>query len=249
MDGKIGAGESDLRTSSSYEVGWGKPPAGSMFTPGTSGNPRGRPPGSRNKQPLEQSLLRIAKKVGYTKTSVNVAGKVATLTTAEAVLKLMVADAAKGNTRAGRDFLAILERAERGEQAKQERMKAVQKAEFQELLSALRKYVKACTKRLAKCRSKGLPRPVFFPNPDHIDIDPRSGAVRIFGPMREEELPHWEVVWGLLATGDQEIAELNAKLYRTRNEGARKAILEKLIDLRQMQEQIRERSALVILPP
>src|SRR4051812_25470244 len=117
MDGKIDAGGSNIpKGSSSYEVGWGKPPAGSMFTPGTSGNPRGRPPGSRNKQRLEQSLLRIAKKVAYTKTSVNVAGKAATLTTAEAVLKLIVADAAKGNTRAGRDFLAILERAERGEQ-------------------------------------------------------------------------------------------------------------------------------------
>jgi hypothetical protein len=35
-------------TPNDYEVGYGKPPAASQFKPGKSGNPRGRPKGSRN---------------------------------------------------------------------------------------------------------------------------------------------------------------------------------------------------------
>ena len=34
--------------SDNYEVGWGKPPKHSQFQKGQSGNPRGRPRGSRN---------------------------------------------------------------------------------------------------------------------------------------------------------------------------------------------------------
>jgi hypothetical protein len=34
-----------------YEVGYGRPPKGSQFTPGRSGNPKGRPKGARNKHP------------------------------------------------------------------------------------------------------------------------------------------------------------------------------------------------------
>lgn len=34
-----------------YEVGYGKPPSGTQFKPGRSGNPKGRPRGSRNTLP------------------------------------------------------------------------------------------------------------------------------------------------------------------------------------------------------
>ena len=34
-----------------YEVGYGKPPAGTRFKPGQSGNPAGRPKGSRRNRP------------------------------------------------------------------------------------------------------------------------------------------------------------------------------------------------------
>lgn len=33
---------------SQYEVGYGKPPKHGQFAPGTSGNPKGRPRGSKN---------------------------------------------------------------------------------------------------------------------------------------------------------------------------------------------------------
>ena len=39
---------------SSYEVGYGKPPAKNRFKPGQSGNPKGRPRGAKNRSPSPQ---------------------------------------------------------------------------------------------------------------------------------------------------------------------------------------------------
>ena len=36
-----------------YEVGYGKPPSDKQFKKGQSGNPKGRPKGSRNKKPSD----------------------------------------------------------------------------------------------------------------------------------------------------------------------------------------------------
>jgi Family of unknown function (DUF5681) len=41
----------------SYEVGYGKPPRGTQFKPGQSGNPRGRPHGQRNLSTLLKEAL------------------------------------------------------------------------------------------------------------------------------------------------------------------------------------------------
>jgi len=42
---------------SDYEVGYGKPPRHRRFEPGRSGNPRGRPPGSKNLSSLLKKAL------------------------------------------------------------------------------------------------------------------------------------------------------------------------------------------------
>lgn len=42
---------------SSYEVGYGRPPSHSQFKSGQSGNPRGRPPGSKNLQTILREEL------------------------------------------------------------------------------------------------------------------------------------------------------------------------------------------------
>lgn len=43
-----GAGPKDDQSEGSYEVGYRKPPKHAQFKPGQSGNPRGRPKGSKN---------------------------------------------------------------------------------------------------------------------------------------------------------------------------------------------------------
>ena len=43
---------------SDYEVGYGKPPRHSRFVKGRSGNPRGRPPGTKNLKTLLSEALK-----------------------------------------------------------------------------------------------------------------------------------------------------------------------------------------------
>ena len=44
--------DSDKQRKALYVLGYGKPPEHTRFRPGSSGNPRGRPKGSKNKSKL-----------------------------------------------------------------------------------------------------------------------------------------------------------------------------------------------------
>lgn len=60
--------------SSDYDVGYGKPPGGTRFKPGQSGNPRGRPKGSKNRpkpEPHERRLRAIVLEEAYRTVKVN----------------------------------------------------------------------------------------------------------------------------------------------------------------------------------
>ena len=51
-----------LASPAAYEVGYGKPPTGSQFKPGRSGNPKGRARGAKNRLPSlseEQDLTKL----------------------------------------------------------------------------------------------------------------------------------------------------------------------------------------------
>ena len=76
-----------------YEVGYGKPPAKSRFRKGLSGNPKGRPQGSKNLSTLLDDALN--EPVVVTEN-----GKRRRITKREAVLKQLVNKAASGNPRA-----------------------------------------------------------------------------------------------------------------------------------------------------
>ena len=76
-----------------YEVGFGKPPAGSQFKKGQSGNPRGRRKGSRN---LKTDLLEEL----HDRIAVSERGKRRTLTKQQALLKRLMQEALSGNLKA-----------------------------------------------------------------------------------------------------------------------------------------------------
>lgn len=79
--------------SKDYKVGYGKPPLGSRFKKGQSGNPRGKQKGTRS---LEVELAEeLTEKVRVTEN-----GKLKTYSKGRLILKSLVAKAIKGDVRA-----------------------------------------------------------------------------------------------------------------------------------------------------
>ena len=80
-------------TPEDYAVGYGKPPAASQFKPGRSGNPKGRPRGSRNiALMVEEELVR--------KIEVTIDGTRKRISKGKVVARRVVAGAVKGEPKA-----------------------------------------------------------------------------------------------------------------------------------------------------
>lgn len=89
-----GPDNNDQTTSqTTYEVGYAKPPKGTQFKKGQSGNPRGRPKGSKN-----FSTILLEEANAYIRITEN--GKPRTITKAQAAVKQLMNKAASGDMRA-----------------------------------------------------------------------------------------------------------------------------------------------------
>lgn len=84
-----------------YEVGKGKPPKEHQFQPGQSGNPKGRPPGSKN---VHHVLSKILKE----KITVTDAGKKMVVDKFEATMRAMVNKAFEGRPQSLKLLLEVL---------------------------------------------------------------------------------------------------------------------------------------------
>ena len=75
--------------SSKYDVGFGKPPEATRFRPGQSGNPRGRPRGSKNRMPAlnEERLKTIVLEEAYRTIKVRDGEKSISIPMAKAVVR------------------------------------------------------------------------------------------------------------------------------------------------------------------
>ena len=92
-----------------YEIGYRRPPVNNQFKKGKSGNPNGRPKGSKNfltllEQELEQTIV------------VNENGKKKTISRMQAMVKRMVADALQGNLKSLLALVEIMRRTSRFEE-------------------------------------------------------------------------------------------------------------------------------------
>ena len=85
-----------------YEVGYRKPPAQSRFSKGKSGNPNGRPKGSRN---ISSMLASIASKP----VQITEGSRTRTVPLIEAVLIQLARSAAKGDRHSRRELVALLQ--------------------------------------------------------------------------------------------------------------------------------------------
>ena len=105
----------------SSAVGYRRPPAGARFRKGQSGNPRGRPKGSRNRpRPTQGEQLRaMILEEAYRLIKVDDEGKEVKMPMLRAVLRSLVVAAAKGEPRAQATLLRIVSASEEIEAANQ----------------------------------------------------------------------------------------------------------------------------------
>jgi len=97
-----------------YEVGYGKPPRNSRFKPGRSGNPDGRPRGSRGlRTELRSELGELM--------TVTENGKSRRMPKRRVVIKALLAKALKGDVRAAEKILQLIVQAEGLEDPRTER--------------------------------------------------------------------------------------------------------------------------------
>lgn len=84
-----------------YEIGYGKPPKQHQFKPGQSGNPKGRPKGTKN---LKTDLFEeLAEKLTVTE-----GGRTLKLSKQRVMLKALMAKAAKGDVRAANTVIDLV---------------------------------------------------------------------------------------------------------------------------------------------
>jgi hypothetical protein len=91
-----------MPTGRDYAVGYRRPPKSTQFKPGVSGNPKGKPKGSRPVGALLQEIIR--QKIPVTEN-----GKTRRLTVLEIMLRRLANDAMRGEQRSVKFLLSLLE--------------------------------------------------------------------------------------------------------------------------------------------
>lgn len=188
-----------------YEVGYGRPPVSTRFRPGVSGNPRGRPKKSRLPDHFpklnEERLKRVTLQEAYRKITIRDGDGTVELTMAEAVLRSIGLNAAKGDKRSQKMFTELLRTVE-----------TENKALHDEYLNTVIEYKASAEKEIARCKRLGIEPPEMYPHPDHIHIDMRTGEAVVRGPFTREEKKIWEQARSFKEDIGEEIERLKKML-------------------------------------
>lgn len=166
-----------------YEVGYKKPPKASRFLKGQSGNPKGRPKGSKN-QPKAvpgHQLHAIILEEAYRTIPTLDQGRTVDISLAQAITRSLSVKAAKGDHRSQRLFMELLQSVETS--------KARSYEELQEVAIG---YKVDWERELDRRERLGLNLPPPLPHPDHVRIDMQTGHVRIIGPCNKREKVKWD---------------------------------------------------------
>ncbi|AXI41777.1 DUF5681 domain-containing protein [Sulfitobacter sp. SK011] len=201
-------------------VGYGKPPVATRFKPGQSGNPRGRPRGAKNKRPKlsEERLKGIILDEAYRDITVRDGVHNVTIPMAQAVMRSLSVNAAKGQHRAQRLFAEMLSTTERQN-----------KQLADEWLCTAMDYKIEWDQELDRRTRFGitdLPDPV--PHPDHIKIDMNTGEPWVAGPMTEEEQAELDMWLSKRESWEEDLAAYKADLEAEDDDGVRQIIRDEI---------------------
>ena len=199
-----------------HKVGYGKPPAAHRFKKGRSGNPGGRPKGAKSSEPAlsGERLKAIVLEEAYRPVTVGEGDRKVTLPIAQAVIRRLTLQAAQGEPRAQRPFIEMLTVAERESQA-----------EYEAFVKMAIDYKSVWEDELERRKKHGITdAPAPLPHPDHIEINPQAGAVRIVGPLTKEE----KVVHDLWIAQKQELVAKLEKLQKRLKAAQKYAVKKKL---------------------
>ena len=203
MSSQSPAPPDDPEEEPTYEVGYAKPPQATRFQPGKSGNPKGRPKGSRKAPPADTAVEKLNALVlqeAYRTIKIKDGETLVELPVIQAAVRSVTLSAAKGNQRSQRLLLDSVGEIER--ERRRERLKL-----FEEVVA----YKVEAEREMAMAAARHLPAPVLVPHPDHLIIDPITGSVKLRGPFTREEKVEWDEHTAMKATLTKQLTELEAE--------------------------------------
>ena len=185
-----------------YEVGYGKPPVNTRFKPGRSGNPGGRPKGTKKGANRiagsdEERMKEVIREEAYRKILVRDGDRFVEIPTIQAIFRSIALNAVKGNQRAQRMIVDLVQSVERED-----------KFQYDEFVRAAIEYKAYWEHELARRERFGETGPEPLPHPDDIIVNLKTGEVEIRGPMTKED----KVLWDRLRLLKEECDEENADL-------------------------------------
>lgn len=167
-------------------VGYGSPPVEHRFRKGQSGNPKGRPRGSKSKlrekfDPGHEPTSRLILEEAYRPVTIREGNEVFEIPAIQAVMRAMGVAAMKGNRLSQKNLAEMVQRVE-----------AAEKTSRMESLESFLDYKMKWTEEIERCEKAGLPGPAPVPHPDDVILDFRKGTTAIHGPLTKEEKVAWD---------------------------------------------------------